>query len=80
MTLRKKHFANVMDDKHAIEQSHRDESCTAAVGEWNSASLYLPMVIMTRSIIWICNLNLILRLSKSQKWLHIFFSSVKEGT
>lgn len=67
MTLRKKHFANVMDDKHAIEQSRRDESCTAAVGEWNSASLYLPMVIMTRSIIWICNLNLIFRPSKSQK-------------
>lgn len=65
MTLRKKHFANVMDDKHAIEQSHRDESCTGAVGEWKSVSLYLSTVIMTRSVIQICNLNLILRPSKS---------------
>lgn len=38
MTLGKKHFANVMDDKHAIEQSHPDESCSAAVGKWNYVS------------------------------------------
>lgn len=43
----KEHFANVMDDKHAIEQSCQDESCSAALGEWNTSCLYLPMVIMT---------------------------------
>lgn len=68
-----------MDDKHAIEQSHRDESCTAAVGEWNSAPLCLSVVIMTRSIIWISNLNLIFRPSKSQKWMNIVLVLEKKG-
>ena len=27
-----------MDDKHAIEQSHRDEDCTAAAEEWDPSA------------------------------------------
>lgn len=65
MTLRKKHFANVMDDKHAIEQSHRDGSRAAAVGGMELGVLTSPHD--NRSIIWICNLNLIFTSSKSQK-------------
>lgn len=49
MTLGKKHFTNVMDDKHAIEQSHRDES----FGRTELRVLIIDLLC------GMCNLNLI---------------------
>lgn len=67
MTLRKEHFANVMDDKHAIEQSCQDESCTAAVWAWNTSCLLISPHGNNDFIILKCNFSF--RLSRNRKCL-----------